>query len=174
MIWIWYNISCRRINTNPLISEWIWADTNNEGYKQKVLSQILSQLGPGGWRGETIFQTTGEDHLQITVAPFSSWMSRIIKKKNDQNQMLLYFVYSFFFGFKNLKMTICVKTFQGRIMTSIFFSRVFPVCLYLPFLDHALICSVVKADTKKVLCIWLKLLLCLWSLINKKRHHVIL
>lgn len=124
-IWIWYNISCRRINTNPLISEWIWADTNNEGYKQKVLSQILSQLGPGGWRGETIFQTTGEDHLQITVAPFSSWMSRIIKKKNDQNQMFLYLVYSFFFGFKNLKMTICVKTFQGRIMTSIFFCRVF-------------------------------------------------
>lgn len=125
MIWIWYNISCRRINTNPLISEWIWADTNNEGYKQKVLSQILSQLGPGGWRGETIFQTTGEDHLQITVAPFSSWMSRIIKKKNDQNQMFLYLVYSFFFGFKNLKMTICVKTFQGRIMTSIFFFQVF-------------------------------------------------
>lgn len=124
-IWIWYNISCRWINTNPLISEWIWADTNNEGYKQKVLSQILSQLGPGGWRGETIFQTTGEDHLQITVAPFSSWMSRIIKKKNDQNQMFLYLVYSFFFGFKNLKMTICVKTFQGRIMTSIFFFRVF-------------------------------------------------
>lgn len=124
-IWIWYNISCRRINTNPLISEWIWADTNNEGYKQKVLSQILSQLGPGGWRGETIFQTTGEDHLQITVAPFSSWMSRIIKKKNDQNQMFLYLIYSFFFCFKNLKMTICVKTFQGRIMTSIFFFRVF-------------------------------------------------
>lgn len=124
-IWIWYNISCRRINTNPLISEWIWADTNNEGYKQKVLSQILSQLGPGGWRGETIFQTTGEDHLQITVAPFSSWMSRIIKKKNDQNQMFLYLVYSFFFGFKNLKMTIWVKTFQGRIMTGIFFFQVF-------------------------------------------------
>lgn len=124
-IWIWYNISCRRINTNPLISEWIWADTNNEGYKQKVLSQILSQLGPGGWRGETIFQTTGEDHLQITVAPFTFWMTRIVNKKNDQNQMFLYLVYSFFRGFKNLKMTICVKTFQGRIMTSIFFFRVF-------------------------------------------------
>lgn len=80
-MWKWYNISCRRINTNPLISEWIWADTNNEGYQQKVLSQILSQLGPGGWRGETIFQTAGKDHLQITMAPFSSWRSRIIRRK---------------------------------------------------------------------------------------------
>lgn len=65
--------------------------------------------------------------------------------------MCLYLVYGFFFGFKNLKTTIlkiCVKTFQVRIMTGIFRN----LCQHFPFLDHALICSVVKADTKKVLC----------------------
>lgn len=42
--------------------------------------------------------------------------------------MYLYFVYDLFFSFNNLKTTIfkmCVKTFQGRIMTSIFFFWVF-------------------------------------------------
>lgn len=136
MIWIWYNISCRRINTNPLISEWIWADTNNEGYKQKVLSQILSQLGPGGWRGETIFQTTGEDHLQITVAPFSSWMSRIIKKKNDQNQMFLYLVYSFFLVLKTWKWQYAWKHFKVELWLAFFSSVSLPIfALFRPCID---------------------------------------